>query len=248
MYKSDIQELCVFTYSMTGFPPSLILTARRRLTAPCAVILELARESRGTKATALAIYTSTTRWFVAPRHSRACPLTGWRTGVKSLPPSESKKAGIQGNKGNTVRSSGFPPNPVVLPSAGRLGSARMTARRRCLPLRVNVCTLSPLLQAAYGALRRHSRACSGIQRNKGNRLGHLHINGGGVGISGRATARKRQALMLAEKYTGWIPVIPVTPAAGCDDWDDENDGAVGASGDINELDSPRAQSSCLRRE
>ncbi len=135
-----------------------------------------------------------------------------------------------------VRSSGFPPNPVVLPSAGRLGSARMTARRRCLPLRVNVCTLSPLLQAAYGALRRHSRACSGIQRNKGNRLGHLHINGGGVGISGRATARKRQALMLAEKYTGWIP------ACG------ENDGAVGASGDDNGLDSPRAQSSCLRRD
>ena len=44
-----------------------------------AVILELAREFRGTKATTLGIYTSTTtRWFVAPRHSRACPVTGWR--------------------------------------------------------------------------------------------------------------------------------------------------------------------------
>ena len=28
---------------------------------------------------------------------------------------------------------------------------------------------------------------------------------GSLGISGRVTARKRQALMLAEKYTGWIP-------------------------------------------
>ncbi len=46
----------MFTDSMTGFPPALILTARRlrafrRLRAPRAVILELARESRGTKAT-----------------------------------------------------------------------------------------------------------------------------------------------------------------------------------------------------
>ena len=31
---------------------------------------------------------------------------------------------------------------------------------------VNVCTLFPLLLAAYGAPRRHSRACSGIQRNE----------------------------------------------------------------------------------
>ncbi len=31
---------------------------------------------------------------------------------------------------------------------------------------------APRLLAAYGAPRRHSRACSGIQRNKGNHLGH----------------------------------------------------------------------------
>ena len=50
---------------------------------------------------------------------------------------------IQRRKGNTARSSGFPPNPVVPPSAVRLAPARMTARRHCLPLTVNVCTLSP---------------------------------------------------------------------------------------------------------
>ena len=52
-----------------GFPPSARMTARSRipsqrprsfgrLTAPRAVILELARESRGTKSTALGIYTT----------------------------------------------------------------------------------------------------------------------------------------------------------------------------------------------
>ena len=43
--------------------------------------------------------------------------------------------------GGCLCSSGFPP------------TARMTARRRCLPLTVNVCTLFPLLS---GGLRRHS--------------------------------------------------------------------------------------------
>ena len=39
-----------------------------------AVILELARESRGTKASTLGIDT-TTRWFIAPRHSHATLLS-----------------------------------------------------------------------------------------------------------------------------------------------------------------------------
>ncbi len=55
------------------------------------------------------------------------------------------------DESNTARSSGFPPNPIVPPKAGRLGSARMTARR------------AVSRQKERGRPRRHSRACSGIQ-------------------------------------------------------------------------------------
>ena len=136
------------------------------------------------------------------------PSTGWSTGV---------------NRKTILFFTGFPPNPVVPPKAGRLTSARMTARSRTpsrrprffwrltapravilelaresslyilpsaskpdasapsLPgLRRPAPSFSSLLgnpeeqRQAPGALtpRRHSRACSGIQRNKGKHLGH----------------------------------------------------------------------------
>ena len=110
-----------------GFPPTARMTAgarmtaRRprpfwRLTAPRAVILELARES-SKKEYCFPIYPGT------PTRQRASP---------SVTGSDEPSCCINA-QGGCLCSSGFPPNPVVPPKAVRLASARMTGAR-WLPL------------------------------------------------------------------------------------------------------------------
>ena len=76
--------------------------------------------------------------------------------------------------------SGFPSPQSSQPMAVRTGVTRMTARLSSLPMAVRT---GVTRMTARRAARMtcvffccHSRACSGIQRNKGNHLGHLHIN------------------------------------------------------------------------
>ena len=69
------------------------------------------------------------------RHSRACSGIQRNKGNHLDVPATHQR-GVSGlcftgadDESNTARSSGFPPNPIVPPKAGRWGSARMTARR-----------------------------------------------------------------------------------------------------------------------
>ena len=72
-----------------------------------------------------------------------------------------------------------------------------------------------------GALpsRRHSRACSGIQRNKGKHLDMPTTHRGAKGAVPLLVVLTMKVIPLVL----WIPVTPVITADGCNDWGDEND-------------------------
>ena len=115
-------------------------TSTKNAADPRAVILELARESRGRAVLPLLI------WILvcSPRYARATPLR------------------CSGN----IKAVGFVPldsRPPVITAGGcdNWGDENDGVRRH------------PRLLAAYGAPRRHSRACSGIQRKERHCLHHL---------------------------------------------------------------------------